>query len=78
VLATEISDPAITGTAVGVVSTVAWFGLASGPVLFGVVTDLFGYYYAWMCLAAFCSVAFILCIFLPGRKAFKHVEGAFE
>ena len=69
VLATEISDPAITGTAVGVVSTVAWFGLASGPVLFGAVTDLFGYCCAWMCLAAFCCAAFILCLFLPARPA---------
>lgn len=65
VLVTEVCDSSKTASAVGLASTFGWIGLAMGPVAFGSLTDYFGYFHAWISLAVFCSISFILCIFIP-------------
>lgn len=61
VLVTEISASSKTATSVGLASTIAWAGLFLGPIGFGVLTDNFGYFHAWISLAAFCFFSLILC-----------------
>jgi len=63
---TEITAESNTATSVGFASTIGWLGFASGPVAFGSIIDYYGFFYAWMSLAFFCIVSFILCFFLPG------------
>ena len=63
---TEITAESTTATSVGLASTIGWLGFASGPVAFGSIIDYFGFFYAWMTLAFFCIISFILCFFLPG------------
>ena len=67
-LITEISDKDKTATFVGLASTIAWFGLAFGPFLFGLLTDKAGYFIAWMTLAFFCVCNLILIFALPISK----------
>ncbi|MCD6322125.1 MAG: MFS transporter, partial [Clostridiales bacterium] len=62
---TEITAEPKTATAIGLVSTIGWIGVASGPITFGSITDHFGFFYAWMYLAFFCIMALSLCFFLP-------------
>ena len=65
---TEITAESKTATAIGLVSTIGWIGVASGPITFGSITDHFDFFYAWMYLAFFCVVALTLCFFLPDTK----------
>ncbi|MCD6533881.1 MAG: MFS transporter [Deltaproteobacteria bacterium] len=62
---TEITAESKTATAIGLISTIGWIGVASGPIIFGSITDHFGFFYAWMYLAFFCILALSLCFFLP-------------
>ncbi|WP_299979934.1 MFS transporter [Desulfobacula sp.] len=75
VLVTEISTESRTGTSVGLASTIAWFGLASGPIAFGSIIDHFGYFYAWRAMAFFCIFSLILCFLLPINEAVNNVTG---
>lgn len=72
VLVTEISSSSKTGTSIGLVSTVAWAGLFLGPIGFGSLTDHFGYFFAWMSLAAFCCLCLILCFLIPVSEAYNQ------
>ena len=65
VLVTEISAESKIGTSVGLIATISWVGVASGPIIFGGLTDHFGYFYAWMSLAFFCFLTLIYCFLLP-------------
>ena len=65
VLVTEISAELKIGTSVGLIATISWVGVASGPIIFGGLTDHFGYFYAWMSLAFFCFLTLIYCFLLP-------------
>jgi len=75
VLVTEISTESRTGTSVGLASTIAWLGLASGPIAFGSIIDHFGYFYAWRTLAFFCIFSLILCFLLPIKKTANNIKG---
>jgi len=61
---TEITAESKTATAIGLLSTIGWLGIASGPITFGSITDHVGFFYAWMSLAFFCLFALSLCFFL--------------
>lgn len=67
VTVSEISDSDKTASAVGLASTIAWFGIFISPIAFGSMTDHFGYSTAWLFLAVFCLFSFILCLFIPIR-----------
>lgn len=64
----EISDSTKTASSVGLASTIAWAGLFIGPMIFGSLTDKFGYLPAWLFLSIICLSAFILCLFIPIKK----------
>jgi sugar phosphate permease len=60
VTVTEISASKETATSVGLGSTFGWFGISFGPIVFGLLTDHFGYFYAWMSLAVICTFSLML------------------
>jgi ACS family hexuronate transporter-like MFS transporter len=62
----EISDRTKTATSVGLATAFGWLGMSLGPLVFGSLTDCFGYFYAWMSLAVFCTFSLLLCLLLPG------------
>jgi cyanate permease len=65
----EMSDRTKTATSVGLATAFGWLGMSLGPVVFGSLTDCFGYFYAWMSLAVFCTFSLLLCLLLPGSVA---------
>jgi sugar phosphate permease len=65
----EMSDRTKTATSVGLATAFGWLGMSLGPVVFGSLTDCFGYFYAWMSLAVFCTFSLLLCLLLPGSAA---------
>jgi sugar phosphate permease len=67
VTVSEISDSNKTASAVGLASTIAWSGMFVSPIVFGSLTDYFGYLTAWFFIAVFCLLSFILCLFIPIR-----------
>ena len=67
-MVTEITDKDKTATFVGLASTIAWFGLACGPLAFGILTDYCGYYISWITLAVICICNLILIFALPISK----------
>ena len=67
VFVTEICSTSETATAIGLVSTTGWAGLSSGPLIFGSLTDHYGYLFSWFALAMFCAFTFVLCFFLPAK-----------
>jgi len=78
-MVTEISDSTETATFVGLATTFGWLGLSLGPMVFGNITDHFGYFYAWMSLAFFCNLSFLFCFLIPipGPNPFKVKWGNF-
>jgi len=68
VLVAELSDRTRTATSVGFGVTLSWFGFSLGPAWFGSMTDQFGYCYAWLSVAVFCTFAFLLCLLIPGSE----------
>lgn len=69
VMVTEISSSSKTGTSIGLATTVSWAGLSLGPIVFGSLTDHFGYFFSWISLALFCCICLILCLLIPVSKA---------
>ena len=65
VTVSEISDKEKTASSVGLASTIAWSGIFISPIAFGSMTDHFGYSAAWLAVAFFCLLSFILCLFIP-------------
>ncbi len=57
----EISGKKRMATSVGLATTFGWFGISLGSMGFGIVTDHFGYFLAWMSQAVFCFLGFLLC-----------------
>ena len=64
----EISDSDKTASSIGLASTLGWAGLFIGPIVFGSLTDNFGYSYAWSFVAVFCVLSLILSMYLPIKK----------
>ncbi len=62
VFVTEISPNSKTATYIGLASTIAWVGVAAGPFVFGGITDYFGYFAAWITLAACFVLSFCCCL----------------
>ena len=62
----EMSDRTKTASSVGLATAFGWLGMSLGPVVFGSLTDRFGYFYAWMSLAVFCIFSLLVCLLLPG------------
>ncbi|MCD6272298.1 MAG: MFS transporter [Deltaproteobacteria bacterium] len=67
VTVSEISDRNKTASSVGLASTIGWSGMFVSPIVFGSLTDHFGYLTAWFSIAVFCLLSFILCLFIPIR-----------
>lgn len=65
----EITVKSKTATSIGLASTIGWLGLSSGPIAFGSIIDHYGFFYAWMSLAFFCTCSLIFCIFLPEAES---------
>jgi sugar phosphate permease len=65
----EISDSDKTASSIGLASTLGWAGLFIGPIVFGSLTDNFGYFYAWSFVAVFCVLSLILSMYLPIKKS---------
>jgi sugar phosphate permease len=61
VMAAETSDSGHTATSLGFTTAFGWLGIASGPMIFGYITEGFGYPFAWMTVAVFCAAAGMLC-----------------
>ena len=65
VTVSEISDKDKTASSVGLASTIAWSGMFISPIVFGSMTDHFGYSAAWSVMAFSCLLSFVLCLFIP-------------
>jgi len=65
----EISDSDKTASSIGLASTTGWVGLFTGPIIFGSLTDNFGYFYAWSFVAVICVLSLILLIYFPMKKS---------
>lgn len=63
IMVAEIAGPALTGSVTGVVATMTYVGMVIGPLAFGWIVDVTGYFWGWL-MVAFCSAlsAFLLVI----------------
>lgn len=69
VMVAEVSSSSKTGTSIGLATTVSWAGLSLGPIVFGSLTDHFGYFFSWIFLALSCCLCLILCLLIPISEA---------
>lgn len=59
-MAAESSEPGYTATSLEFTTAFGWVGIALGPLLFGNVTESFGYTSGWMVIVTFCALAGLL------------------
>ena len=69
VMVTETSDSDHTATFLGFTTAFGWLGIASGPLIFGNVSEAFGYAPGWMTVVACCAVAGVLSFSVPESEA---------
>jgi sugar phosphate permease len=67
----EASVPSKAASSVGLGTTIGWAGMFIGPLVFGALTDNFGYFYAWICLVGFSLISLILCFLLPAHTPYS-------
>jgi sugar phosphate permease len=69
-IVSEISDSSKTGITVGLTATFCWLGISLGPMIFGIITDQFGYFYAWISLSVLIFLSLFLCFFITRSTSY--------
>jgi sugar phosphate permease len=75
VIVAEIADEKRTAASVGLASTIGWIGISLGPLVFGCITDHFGYFYAWLSMMVMCAFSLFLSFLL---NVPKQTDGLLE
>ena len=69
IMVAEVAGPALTGSVTGVVVTMSWAGMVIGPLVFGRIVDVTGYFWGWLTVAFWSALSAFLFIILKEKPA---------